>query len=358
MLLKIEIILFIVLLGFPPIFSDELDDLFSEIETEIATVDREYNPLTISGEHEFKYTIPYVDLQRVQQPSFINEFTLLYSKDAVDIVSTWKLSISDEIISPLENYIRITKLNSVFQFGYSIFSWGCADKINPTDRLNEKDKSDIFDVIKIPSLSLFITQYLGDFSIEGVYIPTKTSNIEEFRCGSKINYFSNLDLSLTYIYNASLDASVDWIHNIGFSSKTTIDIFGLWVELNYSIIDSTENSLESVLGFDFNFASSNNAYLNIQAYSTWDEDFSAYLIGQLSYKLLNEELKLELNSIYNIPIEDNKSFILYKLIITFKLIESMEINLGINITNDIDNNFIANEIHQNDNIFLSIKYFW
>ncbi len=344
---------------FTNLFSDDFDDfteLFGDID--MGSENTAESKLTISGEHEFKYTIPYVDTERIKVPVFNNEFKIAYITDNIDIVSIWKLNIADEVITPDENYIKISLENSVFQFGYNIYSWGHADGKNPTDNLNNKDYSNPLNIVKTPSLSLAMTQYILDLSIEAVYIPTETKNLKDFKFGGRVNYYSNVDLSLSYIYDFDLFSDMDRLHRVGLSSKTTLSRFGIWAELNYSIIQDTDNPLEWTAGFDVNFLKDNRAYLNIQSFGTWESELTTGLIGQWSYTLIDEELETELTCIYIIPNSNTDSLLTFKPEIVYEPFDSLELTIGMNISNIIDKNVIYNEIHQNDDIFFSIKYYW
>lgn len=74
-------------------------------------------------------------------------------------------------VIPLEAFldVNIDRLN--IRGGYQIFSWGVADIYNPTDILNPRDYTDIFDFEKdgMPALRFIYT--LEKLSFEGIWMP-------------------------------------------------------------------------------------------------------------------------------------------------------------------------------------------
>lgn len=422
---------------------DSFDDLFNDIELpeggESLGGGYDRSPLSISGDHEFIYSLPYVDIERFEAPVFNNTFKINYQTDNIDIVSTLKLNIPENQIIPDENYIELTFNNTIFKTGYTLFSWGHADGQNPTDRLNSRDYTNPLDIIKMPELSVSVEQYISDFSLELVYIPVKTTSlfsfnigdkipgslidqnnitikeineIEKFVLGSRLNYYGQIDLSLSYIYNiddfyipkvdinpayppgyplTGLILENQRIHQIGFSSKTILGPFGIWLELNYSKVEVSKDYLEWTTGFDFNFGMDNQGFVNMQSFGKWcpnymetpdfsnisdyadpddfyfnllagslqniESELSLGIVTNISYKLMNEELEPELVCIYITSLEDIGTVIL-KPVINYKPIDSLTILLGMNIVYSIEEIELYEEIHKNDDIFLSVKYCW
>lgn len=422
---------------------DSFDDLFSDIELsegeESLGGGRDRSPLSISGDHEFIYSFPYIDIERFEAPVFNNTFKINYQTDNIDIVSRWKFNIPENQIIPDENYIELTFNNTIFKTGYTLFSWGHADEQNPTDRLNSRDYTNPLDIIKMPALSVSVEQYISDFSLELVYIPVKTASlfsfnfsdkipgilvdqdnitfkeindIEKFVLGGRLNYYGLIDLSLSYIYNiddfyvpkvdinpayppgyplTGLVLENQRIHQIGFSGKTIIDRFGVWLELNYSMVETSKDYMEWTAGFDFNFGSENQGFVNMQSFGKWCPDYietpdfsnisdyadpndfyfdllagslqnieselSLGIINKISYKLMNDELEPEVVCIYITSLEDMGTVIL-KPAINYKPIDSLAITLGMNVVYSLGEIELYEEIHKNDDIFLSVKYSW
>ncbi len=88
-----------------------------------------------------------------------------------------------EKISPVDFEIReayldiygfLTK-NLDIRIGRQRIAWGTADKINPTDNINPDDFEDIWDIGRhIGSDGIKATYYLGNFTIQGVFVPNFT----------------------------------------------------------------------------------------------------------------------------------------------------------------------------------------
>ena len=429
---------------------DSFDDLFNDIAEDGSDSSagdyRGSFPLSISGEHEFIFSLPYIDTERFKAPVFNNTFTINYKTDNIDIVSMWKFNIPENKIVPDENYIKLTFNNTFLKAGYSLFSWGHADGQNPTDRLNSRDYTNPLDITKIPALSVSAEQYFGNFSLELVYVPVKTASlfsfnindkipetlvdsgsitfketneIEKFVLGGRLNYYGLFDLSLSYIYNqddfyipepeinsgypvsgkplAGLVLKNQRVHQIGFSGKTILGPLGVWLELNYSILEVSKDYLEWTAGFDFNFGRENQGFFNMQTFGKWCPDYtetpdfcnmsdyadpndfyfdllagslqnieseiSLGVVGKISYKLMNEELEPEVVCIYITSLEDPGTIII-KPAISYKPVDSLAILLGMNIVYSIpagdghDHSQLYEEMHKNDNIFLSVKYCW
>ncbi len=93
-------------------------------------------------------------------------------------------SISDlfskEKISPVNFEIREAYLDIYgfltkdldIRIGRQRIAWGTADKINPTDNINPDDFEDIWDIGRhLGSDGIKATYYLGNFTIQGVFVP-------------------------------------------------------------------------------------------------------------------------------------------------------------------------------------------
>lgn len=74
-------------------------------------------------------------------------------------------------VIPLEAFLDVNVDRFNIRAGYQIFSWGVADIYNPTDMLNPRDYSDIFDFEKDGMPALKFT-FAGDkISFDGVWMP-------------------------------------------------------------------------------------------------------------------------------------------------------------------------------------------
>jgi len=99
-----------------------------------------------------------------------------------DIQQTGQLRDSDYIqpwrFELYEAYVDIYGLlfeNLDIRVGKQRIAWGTADKLNVVDNLNPDDFEDILDFSqKLPTMSLRLDYYPGDFIVTGVIIPTFT----------------------------------------------------------------------------------------------------------------------------------------------------------------------------------------
>lgn len=362
------------------IFPDDLSDLFTDMET---ISDQNELSLTINGTHDFLYVLPFSDTKDFEEPTFKSNFYIKYKAKNIEIISNWIFYIPDNKINADENYIKINFNKTKISIGNITYSWGTADKKNPTNYLNSKDYSDILDVKTLPVVSISLEQYFSNFSVQVVYIPVKNENvfdfetdvydgIEDFIIGGCFNYYGDLDISLSYIYDIDdfytldndLNLSNQRINRIGLSSKTTLNIFGIWTELNYSNVDISSDYLEWTTGFDFNWGSTNQGYVNLQYTGKWikffeidnvqntyqniSEEITQGIIMSTNYTFYNEEIELELISIYLISINEENSFAL-KPGINYTPIDSLNFNLSMQLINNIE---------ENDNITLKVSYSW
>ena len=281
--------------------------------------------LKLSGTHGFNYHFPIywddgnktysnANAPELKKPTFTNDVGVEVKDGNLKLVSRWLVTATPVASDasnpnsswaasatgkPLENYISWSPANYKLSLGYQIFSWGVADRKNPTDNLNPKDYTVGVNADKIPVFAADAVWYASDkVSIEAVAIPLKpvsqypedfaeqvsakaaaagqyvstsyvsTGEPKDFVAGAKINYNSSgVDLSLDYLYDmdqyytpvisvkagsvsdpvyGSLPAYVldnvslerKRIHRFGGDAKTTIGKFGLWLESAYSV---TEN---------------------------------------------------------------------------------------------------------------------
>ncbi len=85
--------------------------------------------------------------------------------------------------------------------GKQRIAWGTADKINPTDNLNPKDFEDPLDFgRKLPVNALRTTVYVGDWSVEAVYVPAFTPAVlppPEWRLGQQASLPLPPDVQVT-----------------------------------------------------------------------------------------------------------------------------------------------------------------
>jgi len=302
--------------------------------------------LKLVGAHEFGYHVPayWADGDgdysgNMKRPAFRNDVGIEAKDGPVKLVSRWNLDASPAPSSgtyapedswrksldmyPGENYIQWSPVGLRATAGYQIFSWGVADKRNPTDNLNPRDWTVGTDPAKIPVLAADIVWYPSDeLSFEGVFLPSKTDSIypqsfssiaaaatgassasygfdpgapKNFVAGGKLNYRSlGLDISLDYLYDLdqyytpvlsfgaggeidSISLERKRVHRLGGDVKTTLGKYGLWLEAAYSITENSgdgdysvrKSKLEYTAGVDTNFGPNDAGYANLQYIGSW-----------------------------------------------------------------------------------------
>jgi hypothetical protein len=211
--------------------------------------------LKLSGEHSFKFKAPATDDYSTDgssfkgnlAPKFKNTFGVEFVSQYVKLVSNWEVDLSitntDKITdviyaAPLENYIAINAWKFKFGLGLQYFTWGSADKLNPTDNINPRNLTTEFTSnytgdAKLPVLSGSVDFYpIDQLSFQVVYVPfyqrttlpdmklddkisdykstdysginynDKEFNFKDFTIGGKINAFlSAIDFSFSYLYD-------------------------------------------------------------------------------------------------------------------------------------------------------------
>lgn len=78
-----------------------------------------------------------------------------------------------------EAYINYRSKDFDFRLGKQLITWGTADGVNPTNTINPIDYSDILDTEdeRIGSIGMQTKYYLGDFTIEGIFLPIYNASI-------------------------------------------------------------------------------------------------------------------------------------------------------------------------------------
>lgn len=380
---------------------DIYDGLFDDIEIE----DREstIDSLTISGDFNVESSIPFNSLDNLKPVTVSNLIKFEYESENIDLLSSFKIEIDqntknlDTILKAKDNYLGIKMGSTTVKAGYFTSSWGHADKLNPTNKLDSVDYSDPYETESLESVKISLEKYIDIFSIEAVYIPNKSDPIfskelllpksttvvatktkNNYVYGGRINLYSKVDLSLSYINDIddlytikSIDQEFGTkleklrIHRFGISGKTTIESYGVWLESNYSLLDNGNNYLEGVIGFDRNIGPQSQGLINIQGFGRWNQNFDKVdpdnvfqnrdarfnigLLSKISYSMLNSELKPELIFILLQPYYKETS-VLLKPKISYTPLDSLQISFGIRLINKIDNR---------DNLFdIEINYSW
>lgn len=99
---------------------------------------------------------------------------------------------------PLENSLTIESGRLSTTLGYQYFSWGCADKLNPTDNINPRDYNTGPDAEKLSIFAASAQIYFTDrLSLQALYVPFEESDRFPVKAADKIpqSLFSRVRLS-------------------------------------------------------------------------------------------------------------------------------------------------------------------
>jgi hypothetical protein len=198
--------------------------------------------LGLQGSHEFGYHMPAYSKStfdydsEMKSPYFSNEFDLSVQDKDVKFVSNWQVDALPLVASSdgesngswdkqvraraLENYVSWSPKGFKFSTGYQIFSWGVADKKNPTDNLNPRDYTVGVNADKIPVLAADAIWYPNDaVSVEGVFLPAAQKS------DYPIDFAGSVDTNattLSTLVSASLSAKYSTTFTVA-SEKSTYD---------------------------------------------------------------------------------------------------------------------------------------
>ncbi|MCG8572511.1 MAG: hypothetical protein MJB14_20450 [Spirochaetes bacterium] len=262
--------------------------------------------VTFLGKHHFNFHIPVIKDEidfdgYIKSPKLHNTLGVEVNFSKITLVSHWKLDLilnewgdPEELLEadPLENYLSWSPWKFYFAVGFQEFNWGAADRINPVNNLNLKDSRHPYQIMNLPSLSLYTKFFpIKYLSAELVYIPfylalendptdivaeilnldskditkDKTVNPGYFTLAGKLNlFFRFLDFSFSYCTQIDPQYSVEiktkrieenplpWVsyhydlpesaklinrrlHHMGTDVKANIDIFTIWLELCFTL---------------------------------------------------------------------------------------------------------------------------
>ncbi|MCG8570134.1 MAG: hypothetical protein MJB14_08340 [Spirochaetes bacterium] len=209
---KIIILLFLIFsVLFHALAEDEFDALFDENITsdsgqnETSSSDHSAGSgdfeLSLIGEHSASFHVPVIPRHfdfdsDIKAPKFNNDLGIEIKYKKMKLVSMWNLGLfindwgnweaawkNNEFkagflrVKPLDNAIYWSPWKFNLGVGFQYYTWGLADKLNPTDNINPKDYRQGLDADKISVFSASATLYPVDFmSIEAVYVPFEQSS--------------------------------------------------------------------------------------------------------------------------------------------------------------------------------------
>jgi len=107
---------------------------------------------------------------RIRYFSFSEVQSLAHLGDS-DLIQPWRF----EMYEAYADVYGLLLDNLDMRIGKQRIAWGTADKLNVVDNLNPDDFEDILDFgRKIPTMSLRLDYYPGDYTVTGVFIPVFT----------------------------------------------------------------------------------------------------------------------------------------------------------------------------------------
>ncbi len=234
--------------------------------------------LGLAGSHEFGYRAPaYPDsldyAGEMKTPYFANEFDLKIQDGDVKLVSNWSAALRPlaadaagergswtELLRarPLENYVSWSPAGLKLSAGYQVFSWGLADKRNPTDNLNPRDYTVGVNADKVPVLAADAVWYPTDsLSLEAVFLPSAQNSLYpvDFKAEADRNaalIASQLSPRLSALYSAkygvpfAVTASAAPAANEALALAPNNSIAGGKLSLRSSAIDASLSYLYDI----------------------------------------------------------------------------------------------------------------
>ncbi len=179
------------------LYAEDYEDMFDESGRNQRTADSAgmsapARPgIELAGEHAATLSLPAYESGNtftgsMKAPQVRNALTLSARKGRVSLQAGADLRMEltssgqwTDIVRllPLENSISIANDVMRATLGYQYYSWGSADRLNPTDNLNPRDYTSGPDPKKIPLFSLSTTLYSKRWlSVQGVYAPFEQSD--------------------------------------------------------------------------------------------------------------------------------------------------------------------------------------
>jgi len=126
--------------------------------------------------YTYPYTVPNTDIRTSNRMIFklnmdarVDEHVRIFGD--MKIRTDLPQSTVRTAVIPLEAFLDIDIKQFNLRAGYQIFSWGVADIYNPTDILNPRDYTDIFDFEKDGMPALRFTYTREKLSFEGIWMP-------------------------------------------------------------------------------------------------------------------------------------------------------------------------------------------
>lgn len=318
---NVYIIFFILSIVFS-LFADDYSALFDSISSSETTTDTSnkadngkndfsnFSPipdfkLSLYGDHKFEFRMPvipdYFNFEGdIKAPKFLNELGIEINYKDLKFKSAGKFDILlndfgswDKVLNlrPLENYISWSPWKVKLSAGLQYFSWGTADKLNPTDNINPRDYTVGANYEKIPILSAAFSMYPVDFfSFDVVYVPFEQNDI------FPVNYEDEIPEALFYGKKMDKTSAVKYLKTnlmAILSGIITQDDIKSEFEKYTSDVNNGKNVNITELGFkpeNFTIGGKTNfRFPKVDFSFSYLYDFDQYYTPQLA--LINDEIK-------------------------------------------------------------------
>lgn len=174
----------------------------SVIGVSVAPTAAQDEGISISGEHRAIMPVPasdrYFDYNgELKMPRIENDIDLKVQHSEVTLRAGLRLKTrlvktptqTDRfVVYPLENNVTLEHGPLRASLGYQYYSWGTADKLNPTDNINPRDYTTGTDADKLSIFSASVQYYVSDrFSLQGVYVPFEEPDLFPVDVAAKLS---------------------------------------------------------------------------------------------------------------------------------------------------------------------------
>jgi hypothetical protein len=250
-------------------------------------------PVNTGGKFEYPITAP----------KFVDLIGIKVNNSRLKFVSDWQIRSFVQDFGQQNDYVKLLARENYLKYkgnklnitvGWQKFSWGMADKINPTDRLNPRDYTlTAFETQKIPVFATTADYYPSDkWKLQAVYIPYKQKN----------DYFwKNSDFIPDEFFEKYTISDIDFT-----TSKPELT----FIQQNKTVIEKNpEFGLKSpVLGGKINFYSS-AVDLALGYIYDYDNFFTPDIYTEKYYPGITPELQTKIQN--TLPANDALALIAY-----------------------------------------------
>ncbi len=198
--------------------------------------------------YTYPYSVPQTDIRtsnrlifKLHMDARVDEHVRLYGE--MKLRTDLPQSTVRTRVIPLEAFLDVNLDRFNMRAGYQIFSWGVADIYYPTDVINPRDYTDIFDFEKegIPALKLSYTW--DKLALEGIWMPFPDESELPFRDSRFVLPFlttiNNPLFPVIGIPPANYQVTENWldpgvsVDNFQYAARVTATVWKFDVGLSY-----------------------------------------------------------------------------------------------------------------------------